>query len=358
MQCATPAVDPVVDYVLDDFDYDLPDALVARQPEAQRSASRLLRVHNGTMADYRFCDLPTLLQPGDLLILNDTRVLAARLTGVRQTGGKFELLVERIRSTYEALVHMKSSKPARPGTRLVLKDSQGADVAFLCVEGREGDLFVVRAAVPWLSLLEQWGEVPLPPYLRRPAIAADRLRYQTVYAAHDGSVAAPTAGLHFDQTLLHSLSERGIEQAFITLHVGAGTFQPVRVQHLAQHVMHAESVCVPEATVAKILATQKAGGRIVAVGSTCVRALETAALSGTLQPFRGDSQLFIRPGFKFRVVNQMITNFHLPRSTLLMMVAAFAGYSVLRQAYQYAIARQYRFFSYGDACLFDAEVTG
>ncbi len=333
---------------LSDFDYELPPELIAHQPLATRTASRLLIVDgdSGTHRDGQFQDILTLIQADDLLVFNNTRVIPARLYGQKASGGKVEVLVERILGDHEALAHVRASKSPKAGTQLQLEGHVQVEVL-----GRRDELFHLRflQAEPVLTLLEQYGHIPLPPYIDRPDIATDRERYQTVYAQHPGAVAAPTAGLHFDSDLLAALNTKGVRTATVTLHVGAGTFQPVRIADIDQHVMHAEYVDVPLATCAAIAACHARGGRVIAVGTTTVRSLETAAHNGVLMPFQGDSRLFIRPGYAFKVVDAMITNFHLPASTLLMLVSAFSGYAPIRQAYQHAIEQGYRFFSYGDA---------
>ncbi|KAB7628384.1 tRNA preQ1(34) S-adenosylmethionine ribosyltransferase-isomerase QueA [Alkalilimnicola sp. S0819] len=331
-----------------DFHFELPPELIAEHPLAQRSGSRLLCLNgrDGSLADRRFADIEQLLEPGDLLVLNDTRVIPARLHGHKASGGKVEVLVERLLEEHRALVHLRASKSPKPGTELRLEDELQA-----VVEGREADCFVLRfqAETPLLTLLERYGHMPLPPYIRRPDEDADRERYQTVYARRPGAVAAPTAGLHFDEALLARLRERGVEQAFATLHVGAGTFQPVRVDRLDEHPMHREYLEVSEDLVAAVARTRARGGRVVAVGTTVVRALESAAADGELAPFQGDTEIFIYPGYRYRVVDALITNFHLPESTLIMLVSAFAGHEHTLNAYRHAVAERYRFFSYGDA---------
>jgi len=332
---------------INDFDFDLPAELIAQTPLPERSASRLLVVDPATasLRDRNFADLGDYLQADDLLVFNDTRVIPARLFGRKSTGGKVEVMVERVLDGEMMLAHVRSSKAPKPGADLFLEENIQCRV----VE-RQQDLFVLRQTQGcWLDLLEQFGHVPLPPYIQRVDADADRERYQTVYARNPGAVAAPTAGLHFDEAMLQGLQDRGIESARLTLHVGAGTFQPVRGDDIDAHVMHAERVEVPESTVTAIEATQRRGGRVVAVGTTVVRSLETAAATGKLCAFAGESRLFIKPGYRYRVVDAMLTNFHLPRSTLLMLVSAFAGTDLMRRAYLQAIAARYRFFSYGDA---------
>jgi S-adenosylmethionine:tRNA ribosyltransferase-isomerase len=337
-----------------DFDYLLPDVLIARYPLARRDASRLLHVDAGktVYTDRLFAELPTFFRPGDLLVFNDTRVIKARLRGEKATGGKIEALVERVLDEHEALLFMRASKSPKPGARVRFADAIGCQVT-----GREGDLFRVafdpaRTVLEWLEL---YGEIPLPPYIDRAADSDDDARYQTVYASNPGAVAAPTAGLHFDEAMLAALRAQGIETAFVTLHVGAGTFQPVRAETLAEHVMHSERYAIPEATLAAVLAAQQRGGRICAVGTTSLRALESAAHDGTLRAGEGETDLFITPGYRFNVVDRLLTNFHLPKSTLLMLVSAFGGSELLRQAYAHAVAQQYRFFSYGDAMLIERQ---
>lgn len=330
-----------------DFHFDLPPELIAQHPLPERSASRLLAL-DGTDSgprDLQFTHLPELLHPGDLLVFNNTRVMRARLFGHKDTGGAVEILIERLVDPTEALAHARAAKSLKPGRLIHLGTGER-----LAILGRDGDLFRLRALdSPFPTLMQTQGHIPLPPYIEREDDAVDTERYQTVYASREGAVAAPTAGLHFDRVLLDRLAIQGVERAEVTLHVGAGTFQPVRVDDLDQHRMHTEWLEVSEAVCAKIAATQTAGGRIVAIGTTSVRSLETAAADGKIRPFRGDSRLFIRPGFRFRVVDAMVTNFHLPESTLLMLVSAFAGLEPIRAAYRHAIAERYRFFSYGDA---------
>ncbi len=331
-----------------DFDYELPEQLIAQQPLEQRRASRLLVLDavEKTVRDEQFSRLDDYLEPGDLVIFNDTRVFPARLFGQKESGGKIEMLVERLLDDHTLLAHIRSSKSPRAGTRLVLENAIHAQVL-----GREDELFIVRQGQNqgWLDLLQQHGHMPLPPYIQRADEDTDRQRYQTVYAREPGAVAAPTAGLHFDQRMLDQLQQKGVEQAFVTLHVGAGTFQPVRVDDVAKHVMHAEVVDVSAQVCEHIQQTRKKGGRVVAIGTTVVRSLETAAQGGEIKPFQGDTRLFITPGFQFNVVDAMLTNFHLPRSTLLMLVSAFAGKAFMLDAYRHAVQHKYRFFSYGDA---------
>lgn len=328
-----------------DFHFDLPRALIARHPASERSASRLLHLDGatGVVIDRQFRDLPRLLCSGDLLVFNDTRVIPARLHGHKHSGGRIELLLERALGGRRALVQLKSSKPSRPGTLIDLAGSTAT------VLERQGDFWLVEFDADAHAVFERLGEMPLPPYVDRPAEAADCERYQTVYAREPGAVAAPTAGLHFDAALLQACRDAGVEFAYVTLHVGAGTFQPVRVDDIAGHRMHAEVYEVPATTCAAVAATRRRGGRIIAVGTTAVRSLESAAADGELRACQGETRLFITPGKRFRVVDAMITNFHLPESTLLMLVAAFAGREPVLNAYRHAVAAGYRFFSYGDA---------
>ncbi|MCK6392388.1 tRNA preQ1(34) S-adenosylmethionine ribosyltransferase-isomerase QueA [Zoogloea sp.] len=330
---------------LDDFDYVLPDELIAQAPLDRRTDSRLLRVQP-ELADLHFADLPTLLNPGDLLVFNDTRVLHARLFGTKDTGGQVEVMIERPLGQHEALAQIRASKSPKPGTRLHLEGALDVEVL-----GRAGEFFHLRFpdSDDLVALLERHGRLPLPPYIERAAGNTDESRYQTVYARSPGSVAAPTAGLHFDEALLARLAGQGINSAFVTLNVGAGTFQPVRVHDLSEHRMHTEAYFVPEATVAAITATRAAGHRVICVGTTSMRALESAARSGPLRAGEAESDLFILPGYEFQVADGLITNFHLPKSTLLMLVSAFAGMDTIRRAYAHAIEQRYRFFSYGDA---------
>ena len=330
-----------------DFKFDLPQELIAQQPLAHRGDSRLLRVsrRNGALRDHVFCELVEFLNPGDLLVFNDTRVIPARLLGHKDSGGKIEVLLERILDEHSCLAQVRASKPLKPGGKIILQDGSELNVV-----GREGNFFRLATGRELLSVVvDRVGHVPLPPYIERADTAEDRRRYQTVYAARPGAVAAPTAGLHFDESMLQALQDRGIRRASITLHVGAGTFQPVREEHIENHRMHAEYLEVSQAVCDAVQQAKADGCRVIAVGTTSVRSLETAAADGELKPFSGDSRIFIYPGYEFRVVDGMITNFHLPESTLLMLVSAFAGVDTLRAAYRHAIAERYRFFSYGDA---------
>ena len=331
---------------LADFDYELPPELIAQFPLPERTASRLLVVDGARREDRRFADLPGLLHPGDLLVFIDTRVLRARLHGLKDSGGRVEVLIERPVGRHEALAQIRASHAPWPGSRLRLEGALEVDVV-----ARDGAFFLLRfpAADDLVDLLERHGKLPLPPYIQRPAEASDEARYQTVYAQARGSVAAPTAGLHFDQPLLDALRAKRVELAWLTLHVGAGTFQPVRGDDLSQHRMHRERYVIPADTAAALVAARARGGRIVAVGTTTLRALEAAAQEGGILAGPGETDLFILPGFRFRTADALITNFHLPKSTLLMLVSAFGGLENLRQAYRHAVAERYRFFSYGDA---------
>ena len=339
-----------------DFRYELPPALIAQAPLARRSASRLLVVPPAPapFADHVFHELPALLAPGDLLVFNDTRVIPARLFGSKQTGGRVEILVERLLGDGEARAQLGVSTTPKPGARIALDAGGEAEIL-----GRDGEFFHLRfhVAEGLEAWLEQAGRLPLPPYIQREPGADDAERYQTVFARQAGAVAAPTAGLHFDQPLLDALAARGVQSGHVTLHVGAGTFQPVRVDDLSEHVMHSEWINVGAALVEQVRRTRAAGGRVIAVGTTVVRALESAMQptdanpDGELRPFEGESRLFILPGYRIRSVDAMVTNFHLPESTLLMMVSAFAGKDRVFAAYDHAIAAGYRFFSYGDAML-------
>ena len=336
---------------LSDFDYALPPDLIAQAPADKRTSSRLLHVAGDAFADLHFRDLPELIAPGDLLVLNDTRVIRARLIGRKPTGGRVEALIERIVDRNEAWLQIKASHMPKIGSSI---DFAGRATA--TVVARDERLFRLRFDIdePLLEWLERHGEVPLPPYITRQIGDDDARRYQTVYARYAGAVAAPTAGLHFDTSMLAALARRGVGTAFVTLHVGAGTFSPVESKDLSQHRMHAERFDVPATTAQAIAITRARGGRILAVGTTTLRALESAAdAGGGVQPLTGETRLFITPGFRFRVVDRLLTNFHLPKSTLLMLVSAFAGMETVRRAYRHAVAKQYRFFSYGDAMLID-----
>ena len=332
----------------DDFEFELPKHLIAQTPAARRSASRLLVLDGltGGSEDRQFTDLPDLLRPGDLLVFNDTKVVPARAFGHKPTGGQVEILLERATGRRTAWVHLRASKTVRKDGMIDLPGGHRARLL-----DRDDDLFLLEFTCEIFGFFEAHGRLPLPPYISREVDAADQERYQTIFARDRGAVAAPTAGLHFDEDLLARIKERGAGSAFVTLHVGSGTFAPVREQDLDAHRMHREYMMVPAATCLAIESTRRAGGRVVAVGTTVVRSLETAAAKGPLAQFEGDTQLFIRPGFRFKVVDAMVTNFHLPGSTLLMLCSAFVGLENLLNAYRHAIDAQYRFFSYGDAML-------
>jgi S-adenosylmethionine:tRNA ribosyltransferase-isomerase len=335
---------------LEDFDYELPEELIAQHPPHARTEGRLLRLAGAELSDHRFVEFPGFVEPGDTLVLNDTRVIKARLTGVRATGGRVEVLIERVLGAHEALGQMRASNAPSAGARLRLADAFHVEVT-----GREDDLFRLRflGDADVLALLARFGTLPLPPYIHHAPDATDEQRYQTVFARTPGAVAAPTAGLHFDAAMLDALRARGARIAFLTLHVGAGTFQPVRVTRVADHRMHGEWYEIPQETVDAVASTRAAGRRVIAVGTTSLRALEAGALRGGLAAGSGETDLFITPGFRFRIVDRLLTNFHLPRSTLLMLVAALAGLDSIRRAYAHAVAQRYRFFSYGDAMLID-----
>lgn len=333
---------------LTDFDYDLPDELIARYPLPERSASRLLCLNhsNGSISHAKFTDLHDFLSPGDLLVCNNSRVIPARLLGQKPTGGQVEVLIERVLDDKSVLAHVRASKTPKPGTYIDFVNHIRFEMM-----GRRGDLFELRCTAEesvW-DIIETIGHIPIPPYFQRASDESDRERYQTIYADSKGSVAAPTAGLHFDQTLFEKLRSNNIEIDYVTLHVGAGTFAPVRVDDVTQHQMHSERIDVSAKLCEKIKNTKANGGRVIAVGTTTARSLETACLSGELKPFSGETNIFIYPGFEFKCVDALITNFHLPCSTLLMLVSALGGYQHVVSAYQEAIAEKYRFFSYGDA---------
>ncbi len=332
-----------------DFHYDLPQSLIAQYPLPERSAARLLTLdgRTGALADRRIRDLPELMQPGDLVVMNDTRVVPARLHGRKQSGGRFELLVERMISSHLAVAHVRASKAPKPGTTLLVDGGGSLTVR----EKRDDGLYLLEAMAGegLAALLEDCGHMPLPPYINRTDEPEDRSRYQTVFARRPGAVAAPTAGLHFDEALLAALDARGVLRTTVTLHVGAGTFQPLRSERIEEHHMHAEWLEVSAETVAAVNEARTRGKRVIAIGTTAVRALETAAQHGALEPYMGDTRLFITPGFRFCVVDALLTNFHLPESTLLMLVSAFAGHAQVMAAYRHAVASRYRFFSYGDA---------
>lgn len=328
---------------ISDFDYALPDELIARYPAAERRASRLLEV-GPQLADRQFAELPSLLGPGDLLVFNDTRVIPARLAAVKATGGRAEILIERIESECCALAQVRASKSPKKGSCLRLAGGEEIVVA-----GRDDEFFILEFPKPVLQVLESAGEIPLPPYLGRDAEPADAERYQTVYAKDPGAVAAPTAGLHFDRRMLDDTLAAGVHHAFVTLHVGAGTFQALRREHIEENRLHKERVLVSDACCEAVRKTRAAGGRVIAVGTTAVRALECASRDGEIRSFHGETDLFILPGYEFRSVDAMITNFHLPKSSLLMLVAAFAGREHILRAYEHAVQSRYRFFSYGDS---------
>jgi len=334
--------------LVDDFDFNLPEDLIAQFPLEDRAASRLLKVDakENRISHGHFSDITDLLQKGDLLVFNNTRVIPARMFGHKESGGKVEMLFERLVSDKVCLSHLRSSRSPRVGTKLIMEAGIQVEVT-----GRADALFELSLITEssWVSVLEAHGHMPLPPYMQREDDSSDRERYQTVYAEHIGAVAAPTAGLHFDNKIIEQLSEKGVEKAFVTLHVGAGTFQPVKVDNIEDHVMHQEWLEVTEEVVKQVQETKARGGRVFAVGTTSVRSLETAARSGELSAFSGDTDIFIYPGYKFNVIDGLITNFHLPKSTLIMLVSALAGKDLIMQAYDAAIKEQYRFYSYGDA---------
>ena len=342
-------------YTLDDFDFPLPPELIAQHPAPERTGSRLLHVDGERLRDLRFTDIAGLLRAGDLLVFNDTKVIKARLFGHKESGGAVEMLLERIVDARHAVAQIRASKSPKPGSRIRL-----ADAFEMTVTGRDGGFFFVELMGEgdlW-QLAEAHGHLPLPPYITHDAEAFDETRYQTVYAREPGAVAAPTAGLHFDETLLAALRGQGVETAFLTLHVGAGTFLPVRVENIAEHQMHSERFEIPAPTVAAIAATRARGGRVIAVGTTSLRALESAADGqGNVHAGSAETAIFITPGYRFQVVDRLVTNFHLPKSTLLMLVSAFAGFDAMRAAYRHAVAERYRFFSYGDAMLLEKQNT-
>ena len=351
----------------DEFDFVLPERLIAQHPPEQRGASRLLHVHDGVLDDRRFADLLQLVRPDDVLVLNDTRVIKARLFGNKEsatksrnslsakadeklTGGKVEVLVERVLNAHEVLAQVRASHSPKTGSRLLL-----AGVLAVEVLGRVGEFFQLRFddKEDVLDLLEHYGQLPLPPYITHAADDDDQQRYQTVYANVAGAVAAPTAGLHFDEAMLRALRDMGVRIAWVTLHVGAGTFQPVRAEHIHEHSMHSERYEIPQATLDEIAGARARQGRVIAVGTTSLRALESAADTGVLRAGSGETEIFITPGYRFRIVDVLLTNFHLPRSTLLMLVCAFAGMDAMLEAYRHAVEKEYRFFSYGDAMLIE-----
>lgn len=335
-----------------EFDFYLPSELIAQFPTKERSASRLLRLNgnNGLISNEQFIDICQFIDAGDLIIFNNTKVIKARLTGQKQSGGAIEALIERIIDEHHVLAHVRASRSPKPGSRLIFANAFEAEV-----EAREDDLFLLRidSTKPILELLDECGTLPLPPYITHAADEFDDERYQTVFAKDPGAVAAPTAGLHFDDSVINKLKAKGVKIAYVTLHVGAGTFQPVRVDNINEHKMHSEIYSVPTETLALIEATQCSGKKVTAIGTTALRALESAARSGKLLAGNGETDIFITPGYKFKVVDRLLTNFHLPKSTLLMLVSAFAGLENIKKAYQHAIDQKYRFFSYGDAMLIE-----
>ena len=333
-----------------DFSFELPEHLIAKHPTAVRSSSRLLHLDasTGDIAHYQFNELPSLLEPKDLLVTNNTRVIPARLFGKKETGGKVEILLERMLSTHLAKAQIKSSKTPKPGSTIEIDNSS----VMVQVAGRDGSFFNIQFPDPGVSAIaSELGHMPLPPYIDREDQIDDRERYQTIYASQEGAVAAPTSGLHFDEALFDSLKQKGINRTEVTLHVGAGTFQPVRVDRVEDHEMHSEWLDVPESACQAVAQCRESKGRVVAVGTTSVRSLESASAGGQLEPFQGDTNIFIYPGYEFKSVDAMVTNFHLPGSTLIMLVSAFAGSENIRRAYSEAIQESYRFFSYGDAML-------
>jgi len=339
-----------------EFDFLLPNELIAQFPTKERSASRLLRLNgnNGLISDEQFIDICQFIDAGDLLIFNNTKVIKARLVGQKESGGAIEALVERIIDEHHVLAHIRASKSPKPGARLIFANAFKAEV-----EARQDDLFLLRidSPRPVLDLLDEYGSLPLPPYITHTADEFDDERYQTVFAKDPGAVAAPTAGLHFDDDVIKRLEAKGVNVAYVTLHVGAGTFQPVRVDNINEHKMHSELYSVPAETIALIKTTQTSGKKVTAIGTTALRALESAARSGKLVAGNGETDIFITPGYKFKVVDRLLTNFHLPKSTLLMLVSAFAGFENIQKSYQHAIAQEYRFFSYGDAMLIERSDT-
>ena len=339
---------------VDDFDFHLPPELIAQHPAPERSGSRLLHVCGQQLFDRQFTDLPAQLRAGDLLVFNDTRVIKARFFGQKESGGQVEVLLERILDDQHAIAQVRASKSPKPGTKLKLADA--FEVVVTGRAGASGEFFALETVdrASFWELAESYGKLPLPPYIEHPAEGADEARYQTVYAREPGAVAAPTAGLHFDEAMLDKLRQQGINTAFLTLHVGAGTYQPVRVEKIADHRMHNERYDIPQATAEAIAATRAAGGRVIAVGTTSMRSLESAGnADGTVKSGPAETNIFITPGYRFKVVDRLITNFHLPKSTLLMLVSAFAGYDNIRAAYAHAVDQHYRFFSYGDAMLLE-----
>lgn len=334
----------------DEFDYVLPERLIAQHPPEQRGSSRLLYAHDDVLEDHHFADLLKLTRPGDVLVLNDTRVIKARLFGSKESGGKVEVLVERVLNEHEVLAQVRASHAPQAGSMLFLGEGLRAEVL-----RREGEFFLLRFVHENSvhALLEQHGQLPLPPYIIHAPDAGDEQRYQTVYASKAGAVAAPTAGLHFNEAILKALREKGVHIAYVTLHVGAGTFQPVRAEQIHEHVMHSERYTIPQESVDAIRYAKHTGGRVISVGTTSLRALESAVVSGELVAGESETNIFIIPGYRFKVVDVLITNFHLPRSTLLMLVCAFGGMKEMLMAYRHAVEQEYRFFSYGDAMLIE-----
>ena len=332
----------------DQFYFDLPDELIAREPAAERTGSRLLYLDSVAeqLQHSQFSDFLTYIKPDDLLVFNNTKVIPARLYGQKDSGGKIEVLVERVLDSHRVLAHIRASKSPKPGTQLIFDNNVRAEMV-----GRDDALFELAFTEPVLAVLDQIGHMPLPPYIDRSDTEDDKSRYQTVYAEHSGAVAAPTAGLHFDQALMDDIKGKGASIGFVTLHVGAGTFQPVRADNIEDHHMHSEWLQVSAELCQQVTATKAKGGRVIAVGTTSVRCLETAAKAGDIVPFEGDTDIFIYPGYQFKVVDALLTNFHLSESTLLMLVSAFSGYHSIMAAYRAAVAERYRFFSYGDAML-------
>jgi S-adenosylmethionine:tRNA ribosyltransferase-isomerase len=338
----------------DEFDFVLPEALIAQHPPEQRGGSRLLHVHDGVLGDSYFNQLIQSVNAGDVMVLNDTRVIRARLFGIKRSGGKIEVMVERVLNEHEVLAQVRASKSPMTGSYLLLSGELSVEVL-----GRAGEFYHLRfcSDEPVLELLERYGRLPLPPYITHAVEEEDESRYQTVFAREAGAVAAPTAGLHFDDAMLQALRDKGVTIVYVTLHVGAGTFQPVRAELVSEHVMHSECYEIPQATVDAIEAAHAAGARVFAVGTTSLRALESSAAKGALAAGTGETRIFITPGYRFRVVDVLLTNFHLPKSTLLMLVSAFGGMDEMRAAYRHAVEQQYRFFSYGDAMLIERKIS-
>jgi len=340
---------------LSDFDFDLPEDLIAQYPLEDRTASRLLHVKGDQLEDLHFSDLPKLLRPDDLLVFNNTKVIKARLLGHKETGGAIEAMMERVTGTFEAISMIRASKSPKEGTVLLFEDSQNQVQAKAEVLGRQGEFFQLRFDEPVLNVLDRVGKVPLPPYITHEAQKSDETRYQTVYAKDPGAVAAPTAGLHFTEKLMKEIRDMGCEEVFVTLHVGAGTFQPVRVEKLSEHKMHSEWYVIDEETAARINKAKDENRRVVCIGTTSLRAVESASQeTGRIIPGARETRLFIKPGYTFRICDAMVTNFHLPKSTLLMLVSALVGKENIEKAYRHAVESKYRFFSYGDACFLEA----